>query len=219
MTQKAPDRKNVRRQSIVAVARDAFLKDGYGGTTMSSIAAAIGGSKTTLWTYFPNKQDLFAAVIDDMVERYGEAHRVPLPTDGDLSETLRSLATSLMKTLMRPQIIALHRMVTGEAGRFPELGTVLYERGPARGHARVSAWLVQLMEQGVLRKADALVAAKQFVALCQAGQFQKHLIGAQRKVDKLALEIEIDKAVDTFLRAYALDKASVQECASSNREA
>lgn len=198
----------MRRQSIVTVARDAFFRDGYGGTTMSSIAAAVGGSKTTLWSYFPNKQDLFAAVIDDLVERYGEALRIPLSTDGDTVETLRSLARSLMTTLLRPQIISLHRMVTGEAGRFPELGAVLFERGPARGHARVSAWLAQLMEKGTLRKADALTAAKQFVALCQAGQFQQHLIGALGKVDKSMLDSEIESAVETFLRAYAPEALS-----------
>lgn len=170
---------------------------------MSAIAAALGGSKTTLWSYFPSKQDLFAAVLDDMVERYGEALRIPLPPDGDPADTLRTLAASMMKTLMRPQIIAFHRIITGEAGRFPEIGTLLFERGPAKGHARVSAWLSGQMDKGILRKADPLVAAKQFLALCQAGQFQMKLIGAIDKVDQAEVVTEIDQAVDTFLRAYA----------------
>ena len=203
MTIVAPSRKDLKRQANVSVARDAFLRDGYGGTAMSSIAAAVGGSKTTLWSYFPSKQDLFAAVVDDMVERYGEALRVPLPPDGDPRETMRALGRSMMTTLTRPQIIALHRMITGEAGRFPELGGVLFERGPARGHARVSSWLAHLMERGVLRPADPLMAAKQFVALCQAGQFQKYLIGALKRLDKAELDAEIEQAVETFLRAYA----------------
>jgi len=207
MTIVAPSRKDLKRQAIVSVARDAFLRDGYGGTAMSSIAAAVGGSKTTLWSYFPSKQDLFAAVVDDMVERYGEALRVPLPPEGDPRETMRALGQSLMTTLARPQIIALHRMITGEAGRFPELGGVLYERGPARGHARVSAWLAHLMERGVLRPADPSTAAKQFVALCQAGQFQKYLIGALKRLDKAELDAEIEQAVETFLRAYAPESA------------
>jgi len=207
MTIVAPSRKDLKRQAIVSVARDAFLRDGYGGTAMSSIAAAVGGSKTTLWSYFPSKQDLFAAVVDDMVERYGEALRVPPPPEGDPRETMRALGQSLMTTLARPQIIALHRMITGEAGRFPELGGVLYERGPARGHARVSAWLAHLMERGVLRPADPLTAVKQFVALCQAGQFQKYLIGALKRLDKAELDAEIEQAVETFLRAYAPESA------------
>ena len=53
----------------MAAARKAFLRDGYGQTSMSSIAADVGGSKTTLWNYFPSKEDLFAAVVDDQVER------------------------------------------------------------------------------------------------------------------------------------------------------
>ncbi len=207
MTRAAPSRKDLKRQSIVAVARAAFLRDGYGGTTMSSIAATVGGSKTTLWSYFPSKQDLFAAVIDDLVERYGEALRVPLPPEGDPGETLLVLGRSLMTTLMRPQIIALHRMITGEAGRFPELGGVLFERGPARGQARLSNWLAALMERGVLRRVDPLMAAKQFLALCQSGEFQKYLIGALKRVDKAQLDAEIEQAVETFLRAYAAPSA------------
>ena len=79
----------------------------------------------------------------------------------------------------------------------------MFERGPARGHARVSLWLDGQMEKGVLRRADPLVAAKQFLALCQAGQFQMKLIGAVDKVNPADVEAEIDQAVDTFLRAYA----------------
>ena len=32
---------------------------------MSGIAAALGGSKGTLWNYFPSKEALFAAVVED----------------------------------------------------------------------------------------------------------------------------------------------------------
>ena len=96
------DRKDQRRRLIVETARAAFFRNGYGGTTMSSIAADLGGSKATLWSYFRNKQDLFTAVIDDMVERYGEALRMPLPAEGDPVETLRRFASSLMKTIITP---------------------------------------------------------------------------------------------------------------------
>jgi hypothetical protein len=41
------------------------------------------------------------------------------------------------------------------------------------------------------------------VALCQAGQFQKYLIGALKRVNKAELDAEVEAAVDTFLRAYA----------------
>jgi AcrR family transcriptional regulator len=99
---KEPDRHEARRSAIVAAARKAFLRDGYGQTSMSSIAADVGGSKTTLWNYFPSKEDLFAAVVDDQVERYGEALRLELPEDADLPETLTALGVSILTTILRP---------------------------------------------------------------------------------------------------------------------
>ena len=45
----------LRRKAFVDAAREAFFAHGYAGTTMSSIASAVGGSKTTLWSYFPSK--------------------------------------------------------------------------------------------------------------------------------------------------------------------
>ena len=37
---------------------------------MSTIAAALGGSKGTLWAYFPSKEALFAAVLDDVTAAF-----------------------------------------------------------------------------------------------------------------------------------------------------
>ena len=42
-----PDR-DERREAILKVARAAFLSDGYAATSMSAIAAKVGGSKATL---------------------------------------------------------------------------------------------------------------------------------------------------------------------------
>ena len=199
---KDPDRHETRVRAIVATARKAFLRHGYGQTSMSSIAAELGGSKTTLWSYFRNKQDLFAAVVDDQVERYGEALRLELAEDGDLSETLTALGQSILATILRPQIVALHRVVVGEAGRFPELGRTLWERGAQRGQQRTAAWLAMQMEKGRLRSADPVSAASHFLGLCQSGSFYRHLLGAAPRPDRTVIDGEVSSAVRTFLAAY-----------------
>jgi AcrR family transcriptional regulator len=53
-----------KRAAIVKIAYEAFLTDGYAATSMSSIAAKVGGSKATLYNYFASKEELFAAVIE-----------------------------------------------------------------------------------------------------------------------------------------------------------
>ena len=171
---------------------------------MSAIAAALGGSKTTLWTYFRNKHELFDAVVDDMIERYGDPLRTPLRSDADVRETLQAFAISVLTTISRPQVVALHRMVTGEAGRFPQLGKALIERGMQRGQQRLADWIALQMERGRLRAGDPLTASLQFGGLCQCGLFQRHLLGACSRPSSAQILAEADQATETFLRAYAV---------------
>ena len=49
------------------------MEHGYQGTSMSRIAAAVGGSKGTLYSYFQNKEELFAAYMEARVHLRGAA--------------------------------------------------------------------------------------------------------------------------------------------------
>ena len=39
------------------------MAEGYGATSMSTIAARVGGSKATLYHYFKSKEELFDAFV------------------------------------------------------------------------------------------------------------------------------------------------------------
>src|SRR5262245_55550788 len=54
-----------KRAQIIAIARQHFFEHGYDNTTMSAIAAQLGGSKRTLWSYFSDKEELFTAMVMD----------------------------------------------------------------------------------------------------------------------------------------------------------
>jgi AcrR family transcriptional regulator len=197
-----PDRREAKREAFVAAAREAFFAAGYAGTAMSTIAARVGGSKTTLWTYFPSKQDLFVAVVDDIVERYGKALAVEMDPALPIEEVLRRFAKAMMATVLSEPIIALHRVVTGEAGRFPELGTLFYDRGPRRGKARLAEFMARAMADGRLRQGDPMTASRQFSALCQAGCFQEAVFGIGHP-DAALVTHDIEAAIDSFMRAWS----------------
>lgn len=191
-----------RREGIVAVAREAFFAKGYGATSMSAIASKVGGSKTTLWTYFPSKQELFAAVADDLVERFGLALEVRLSVDADLTEELCQFARALLSTLHTQAIVNMHRLVIGEAGRFPELGAMMYERGPARGKARLAQFFEECMARGVLRKGNSARAADQLAAMIQTGSSQRRLLGLIERPTDDELSREAQDAVYSFLNGW-----------------
>src|SRR3546814_4420702 len=101
------ERKTQRRASILEVARLSFFEKGYAATTMSGIAATLGGSKSTLWRYFSSKEELFAAVLDDATAEFKRELGELLLSHQGVRNTLMRLClrseehTSELQSLMR----------------------------------------------------------------------------------------------------------------------
>jgi AcrR family transcriptional regulator len=196
-------RRRTRQDAILDVAAESFLEHGYAGTTMSAIATTLGGSKGTLWSYFPSKELLFGAVI----ERVTEAFRAQLslilnPRDG-MEAALRRFCEEFLRKITSPEALALHRLVMGEAGRFPEMGQIFYDRAPRMTHRLLADYLAGAMERGTLRREDPLRLAQQLIALCMTGSHQRLLVRVADEVDPEALRSDVDWAMRTFLGAYA----------------
>ncbi|MEJ5977719.1 TetR/AcrR family transcriptional regulator [Novosphingobium sp. PS1R-30] len=203
----APSRREAnrhsRREAILDVAARSFLEQGYAGTTMSAIAATLGGSKGTLWSYFDSKEVLFGAVI----ERVTNAFRAQLslilnPSDG-VESALRRFCTEFLRKVTSPEAIAIHRLVMGEAGRFPEVGEIFHTRAPLQTQTLLADFLEGAMARGELRREEPLMAARQLTALCLYGGHQQMLMGLIEKMTPEAIATEVERAAATFMRAYA----------------
>lgn len=191
------DRVSAKRMAFVAAAQMAFFANGYAGTTMSSIAASVGGSKSTLWKYFPSKEDLFAAVVDDIVEKYGHAQSVTFTQEEDVFGALRRFFTILMATILSKAVLSLHRLVVSEAQNFPSLSKLYYERGPLPVKIILADYLESLMRRGTISPGNPLLAAQQLIGMVQSGAFQDALLG-RRQPSNERLQAEIDVAINTF---------------------
>lgn len=196
-------RREARRHAILDVAARSFLEHGYAGTTMSAIAATLGGSKGTLWSYFASKDVLFGAVI----ERVTDAFRAQLslilnPRDG-VEPALRRFCTEFLRKITSREAIALHRLVLGEVSRFPEIGPIFYERAPRQTQQLLADFLADATRDGLLRCDDPLSAARQLTALCMHGGHQRMLMGVIDSLPAEEIAAEVDRATTTFLRAFA----------------
>ncbi|MBU6268710.1 MAG: TetR/AcrR family transcriptional regulator [Sphingomonadales bacterium] len=193
-----------RREAILDVAQASFLERGYAATTMSAIAAQLGGSKGTLWSYFAAKDLLFEAVLDRATVQFQARITQALnPRDG-LSESLHAFARQFLERITAPDAIALYRLVIGEARRFPETGRIFHERAPGRTRQTLATYLEAAMARGQLRAGDAMGASRQLMSLCMGGCHQQLLLGLIDKAPKRAIAEEAELAVDSFLRAYAV---------------
>src|ERR1700760_3697848 len=80
-----------RRKAILAIARDVFLTEGYAAASMSAIASRLGGSKGTLYNYFPSKEALFAEFMRNECEAEALAAHEVADNAPNIEEALRSL--------------------------------------------------------------------------------------------------------------------------------
>lgn len=196
-------RRRDRRGAIVAVARRSFLENGYAATTMSSIAAELGGSKGTLWSYFPSKEELFAAVLRDATETYHASLIQLLDPRGELEPTLLRFGHGLLRKVTSPDAIALHRLIAAEASRFPEMGAIFLELAPLQTRNLLARFLEGGMERGQLRRADPQLAARTLIVLTLSGCHQQMIWGNSEQPTPGQIDADVTFAVDCFLRAYA----------------
>lgn len=195
-------KKEERRAAIVRIAQRHFTEHGFGGTSMSAIAADLGGSKTTLWTYFSSKEDLFAAALDDWIDTFKPDREVKL--EGDLRQTLVNYCNGFLDQMLSPQIETLFRLVIAESRRFPEMGRIFYERAPLRRHKTLAKFLQEQMDAGQLRKHDSLRASAQLHHLCFYRLFMHSMWGLEPDTSPPQIRFEAEEAVDLFLDGYRL---------------
>jgi len=197
--------RDARRQGILDIARDVFLKEGFAATSMSCIAARVGGSKATLYNYFSSKEELFVAMIQDQCDR-NHALLFDFDTDGsDFIEALRRLGERFVRLMLSDDILDMHRLVIAEAARFPKIGQTLYEAGPKRGHARLSAFLRKEMHRNGLRADDIDRAAGQLMDLCLTDLYRQRLWNVRGAATAEEIRANVDNALKTFLAAHCVN--------------
>ena len=195
-------RRESRRDAILEVAANTFLENGYAGTTMSGIAAQLGGSKGTLWSYYPSKDVLFGAVLDRVTSAFREQLTLTLNAADPMETALTKFCTKYLTKLTVPQSLALHRLVLGEAARFPEMGRIFYERAPWKTQELLACYLEAAMARGQLRRHDPSAAAQYLISLCISQSHQQLLTGVLHELPAERIREQVEDAVAVFLRAF-----------------
>lgn len=194
--------RELRREAIMDMAMQVFMENGYAGTTMSEIAARLGGSKGTLWSYFPSKEALFAAVLDRATSAFRAELVEVFTPQADVAQALRRFCLHFVAKLTSPEAVSVHRTVVGEARRFPELGRIFFESAPGRTRKMVADYLAEAMQRGALRQGDPMQAAMQLTGMCMAGCHMELLVGVIDSAPARRIETEVDAAVRAFMASH-----------------
>jgi len=169
-----------KRAQIVAAARQAFLDEGYAGSSVNRIADAAGVSIKTLYRHFPSKDDLFSAVMQ-------AACQVAPYTAADEAQEQWSMlppergivlaGEEYLHHALSPEQIALYRVVIRDAQRFPELGERYEAEVVGHREAMFAAYLDRWAPASGWTLRESRQAAGLFAALLNAGTLDAALKG------------------------------------------
>lgn len=186
------------RQRLLDAACEAFREEGY-RVSIDRIAARAQVARQTLYNHFPSKKALFEEVVRHAIRSI----LVTLEGDSEVRATLMAFGDAYRERLMSPEGLALFRIMTAEAPRFPDLAKQFFRQGPLASRKRLAAYLAQAMERGTLRRDDPDFAAEMLTAMLSDTDRLCGLINLQTDLPKHARTAQV---VDCFLRAFAPGK-------------
>ncbi len=195
-------RRDLKREAILAAAKEMFFAQGYSRVSMDDIVARVSGSKATLYSHFPSKDQLLLALVQEAT--VGAVSEAVHPDPGqDFSAFLRTYGRIGMRWRTSADVVGLERLAASEALRFPEFGRTCYEQGVLPNRRLAADKFANAMDSGVLRRTDPLLATDQFMGMCAGWLWRRQIWGVTGAPSTAQINANVDAAVETFVHGYA----------------
>jgi TetR/AcrR family transcriptional regulator, regulator of autoinduction and epiphytic fitness len=156
-----------RREEILAAALDVFVEHGFKGATIKLLASAAGlRSPALLYWYFPNKEELFRAVLwrylpvleEEQLQDRAEAF--DLPPDQFLGAVMRRV----LERFADPSTRKAFWLLVREHGLLERVGFSMRAARPTNVVTFVVDYLNEQIARGTLRPHDPHAVARVVVA-------------------------------------------------------
>lgn len=195
-----------KRAAILAGAAHVFMQTGFDAASVNDICRAAGVSKSTLYVYFSDKEDLFEHLMENERERLFRGLKQSLQNPGPLPQRLAAFAIALANIILSDEVIRAQRIVIGMAERRSDMGARFYDAGAQRGQMVLLDTLQAEITAGTLTIADPSLAAYQLVELSTAGLWRRRLFGKTATSPTAdVIRSTAESAVTVFLAAYGRD--------------
>ena len=187
------------KERILETALEMFSQNGYNGTNIRELTAALGLVKSSIYKHFEDKEAIWNTLLDRMIayydEHFGSAERlppVPETAEGLVAMTMRMVDFTVRdeKVVMTRKLLQIEQF---RDGRARALATKHFLTGLTEMFTPVFAGM---MDRGIVRRDDPAMLAFAYTApisalirlcdreperteeaLAQAEAFSRHFIG------------------------------------------
>ena len=185
---------------IVDVATRLFCETSFEATSVDLIVATARISKQTFYARFASKEALFAAVIRNGVDELLTPIVTGRDASGPLEARLVRIGVQLLTRALAPPGLLLHRLVSAEAQRFPQLAIAYYENAFVRTRDLIADVFSDALRDKQLRSADAIFMAEQFLHAVIDGPARTVMLSGRLPQSETDVRDQVIRAVRLFLR-------------------
>lgn len=195
------DKLSDRGLMILNSAQELFFNQGFDETSLEMIINKAGGSRRSIYNEFGDKQGLLMAVIQRQVTVQTEIFTTidrALPP----KEALNQVCFEFVKGMLSPELMALFRLVVQQVVKFPQLGEMIYQKGPQAGILPLTEYLQYLAEQKALAAEDYQFSAQMLIEMSKGPLHTRSLLLPNKVATEEEIKHQVVKAVDIFLNAH-----------------
>lgn len=158
------DRLDRRRRAVIDSARALFIEQGFERTTLGDIVERAGGSLSTVYKLFGNKDGLFEAVVSEKAASGEAIIREVMSTSGiSPVEALHLVAKRLHANFLDPDVVALVRIVIGRSISDPVSARDFSERTSSRTVVALESMFARWQGEGVAMAYPPAMMAELFM--------------------------------------------------------
>lgn len=175
-----------RRERIIWAAKLEMLEKGLDDASMDDVAARAGTTKPTIYAYFKSKDDLFAAVVEFIKEKFLGMLRSPKDYAADPVEAVALFCGRFVELACWRDAVGYQRVTLAAAARSPAIARAVYETVYAGACQSLASYLrARKLVRNPTPHAELLLWA------ATGGAVIRHLYG----VDKSSADMPNDQKV------------------------
>ena len=155
------------KERILTAALEMFSQKGYDGTNIRELTASLGLVKSALYRHFGSKEEIWNALLDEMIAYYGARFGSPerLPPVPDSPEELVALTMGLVDfTIHDEKVVMTRKLLTIEQFRDDRARDLATKHFLTGLRDMFTPLFAGMMDRGLLRRDDPGMLAFAYTA-------------------------------------------------------
>ena len=195
--------KEGKKEQIVMAAAEEFLQKGIDGASMHNIANLAEVSKRTLYKYYPSKEQLYFALIDEILNRVEGMYDLPYTDETEVSEQIAQVVREKMNLILTDSFLKISKIIIGELfkGRSPTQEQLMRF---SESEEQFASWIEQAQKDGkITTEMSSHDIATQFHSILKGQIYWPVLMGFESK-ETIDIEKVHKMTVDFFVKSFCI---------------